>query len=332
MDLPRNLRDALDAELRRIDQKRLARLTEGLIARYRGERSGSDALLRSDEEVAAYAAYRLPATYAAVGAALAYLREQWPLDPPRSVLDVGAGPGTALWAARAAWPAIERASLLERDAHMLVLGQRLAAWASDPVVRTAHWRQVDVLGEWQAEPHDLVICAYVLNEIPDARRAELVARLWAAARAGLLLVEPGTPAGFGIIREARRQLIDAGGTVLAPCPHDGACPMPARDWCHFAQRFGRTQLQRATKSGTLPYEDEKFSYVAVARSPAPAIVGRVIRRPRFLTGRVVLQLCTPDGLRTETVTRGSCRSAYRAARDLGWGDALLPEDNDVGPT
>jgi ribosomal protein RSM22 (predicted rRNA methylase) len=327
VDLPLALRIALAAELRSRDSRELARATEVLVERYRGGREQGAALVRSEEEVAAYAAYRMPATYAALVAALGYIRDQWPGTTPTTLLDAGAGPGTGMWAAREVWPEIERVTMLERDARMLALGQRLAAHAPDAASAGAVWRQADLLGGWEVEPHDLVVCAYVLNEVPEDKRAAVVARLWAAARAGLVLLEPGTPAGFAVIREARRQLIAAGGTVLAPCPHDGECPLPENDWCHAAQRISRTRLQRVAKGGTLPFEDEKFSYVAVGHSPAPAIAGRVIRRPEIHTGRVVLQLCTPEGLRTEMVTRNADRARFREARDLAWGDALLPEDD-----
>ena len=39
--------------------------------------------------------------------------------------------------------------------------------------------------------------------------------------------------------------------VVAPCPHDGKCPMEGtRSWCHFAQRFQRSDLQRRHKVQT----------------------------------------------------------------------------------
>lgn len=40
-----------------------------------------------------------------------------------------------------------------------------------------------------------------------------------------------------------------GAHVVAPCPHDGGCPMDGTpSWCHFAQRFQRTVLQKTTKA------------------------------------------------------------------------------------
>jgi ribosomal protein RSM22 (predicted rRNA methylase) len=326
MDLRPDLRDALDAELGRFAPPRLARATAARVERYRsGQPAPGGAFLESAEEIAAYAAYRMPATFAAIAAALAHLRDQWPWDEPRSLLDVGAGPGTALWAAQAVWPSLERALLLERDERLIAFGRRLATRADAPVIREARWQAADLLAPWDAADHDLVIAAYVLNELPEERRAAVIGALWQKARGGLLLLEPGTPAGFARIREARRHLLAAGATVLAPCPHDRACPMPDDDWCHFGQRINRTRTHRVAKGATLSYEDEKFSYVAVSRRGGPPIGARVVRRPQILPGRVVLHLCTPAGLRTAVATRGKDRAAFRDARDLRWGDALVPD-------
>jgi ribosomal protein RSM22 (predicted rRNA methylase) len=138
-------------------------------------------------------------------------------------------------------------------------------------------------------------------------------------------VEPGTPDGHLRIRAARDRLLAAGLTVLAPCPHGGTCPVvPGEDWCHFAARVGRSSLHRRVKGGSLPYEDEKYSYVAAV---APALAGtataaapRIVRKPQLRKGQVLLELCTADdGLRRETVTKRH-GPAYRAARDAAWGD------------
>ena len=330
MDLPAELREALDSELGQIAPQRLAEATMALVERYRSGQPAPDGrFLGADVDIVAYAAYRLPATFAAVAAALAYVAEQWPGEPPRTLLDVGAGPGTALWAAQAVWPALERALLVEQDGRMIALGQRLAGQARSGTIREARWQRADLLAVWEAPAHDLVIAAYVLNELPADRRAAVIDTLWGKAAAALVLIEPGTPAGFARIREARRQLLAQGATVLAPCPHDDACPIPEGDWCHFGQRINRSRLHRAVKGATLSYEDEKYAYVAVARQPAPAIEGRVIRRPEILPGRVVLNLCTPAGLRVANATRSKDRAAFRAARDLRWGDALIPEGDEI---
>lgn len=329
MELPADLRAALDAELAAIPTQRLARATAALVERYRGRRAAASAsFVASDDDVAAYAAYRMPATFAAIYAALAQTRLQWAAGEPRTLLDAGAGPGTAAWAAHAVWPTIGRISLLERDARMLAFGRRLASRARAAAIREARWQHADLLSPEETQAADLVVAAYVLNELPAEQRPAVIAQLWEQATLSLVLVEPGTPAGFAVIREARAQLIAAGGSVLAPCPHDDVCPLPAGDWCHFAQRINRTRLQRTLKGAILPYEDEKFSYVAIARQPGWAIAGRVIRHPQIQPGRITLQLCAPEGLSTITVTRGKNHDAFRQARNLAWGNALPDENLD----
>ena len=57
--------------------------------------------------MAAYLAYRAPATFAAAAAVFRQVQRQRPDWAPRSLLDAGAGPGVAAWAAVAAWPTLE---------------------------------------------------------------------------------------------------------------------------------------------------------------------------------------------------------------------------------
>lgn len=62
----------------------------------------SDALGRVhyvDEEVAAYAATRLPACYSVLVKVFHELRLRLPDLAPHRMMDFGSGPGTAIWAA-----------------------------------------------------------------------------------------------------------------------------------------------------------------------------------------------------------------------------------------
>jgi ribosomal protein RSM22 (predicted rRNA methylase) len=118
---------------------------------------------------------------------------------------------------------------------------------------------------------DLVIASYVINELNDAARTKLVAAMWAKTNDTLVIVEPGTPAGYQRILDARAWAIEAGAHVIAPCPHDNVCPLTKPDWCHFSQRLQRSQVHKQLKSAELPYEDEKFIYVALSRTRAAAL-------------------------------------------------------------
>lgn len=325
MDLPNELRLGLERELRGQEAQALARVAAALSARYRGEPSGP--LLRSPAEVTAYAATRMPATFAATAAAMGALAVLLPSLQPRSQLDVGAGTGAALWAAALTWPSLAQLTALERDQHMAALGQRLAAGARRGGLAGTTWRPADLAGGWDAPPHDLVTATYLLGELPAATQAALVGKLWQRTTGALLLVEPGTPRGWTAIRAAREQLRAAGAIIVAPCPHQGACPMPAdpnADWCHFAQRLARSQAHRAAKGGALGYEDEKYSYIAVAREAGAPIEARVLRHPLARPGHIKLTLCAQSGLCETTITR-SAGARWREARQLRWGDALLPE-------
>src|SRR5690606_17277708 len=109
MQLPPALRAAIDRELERAPPRDLTIAAERLSRRYRAEIR--DGRLHIDDGLAAraYLTTRLPATFAAIAASLAALAEILPGFHPRSVLDIGAGPGTATWAAASTWESVAEA-------------------------------------------------------------------------------------------------------------------------------------------------------------------------------------------------------------------------------
>ena len=170
----------------------------------------------------------------------------------------------------------------------------------------------------------MVVASYVLNELPPEGRRAGAERLWAAASGMLLLVEPGTPAGYALLREARDALLSAGARMVAPCPHEGPCPIAGEEWCHFTCRVARSRLHRRLKEGDAPYEDEKFAYLALCRKeilPAGALpeAARVLRHPQVEKGRITLTLCAPDGRKTLTVSKKDA-ARFRLARKAKCGD------------
>ncbi|PWI43264.1 small ribosomal subunit Rsm22 family protein [Streptomyces sp. ICBB 8177] len=324
--LDAELRDALRARLDDLTPRQATQAVERLIANYRGRTPTDAPVLRDAADVAAYAAYRMPATFEAVRAALDAFRARAGDWTPARHVDVGGGTGAATWAVADAWPgSAHETTVVDWAQPALDLGRTLARDASHPALRTATWRR-EPIGPALALPDaDLVTVSYVLGELTDRDRASVVAE---AARAGraVVVVEPGTPPGYARVIEARARLIEAGFTVLAPCPHDAACPIEeGADWCHFAARVSRSSLHRQVKGGSLPYEDEKFSYVAAVREGEPgAARARVVRHPQTRKGQVLLDLCTRDeGLRRVTVSKRQ-GEVYRAARDAEWGDVWPP--------
>ncbi|MBN9244432.1 MAG: methyltransferase type 11 [Mesorhizobium sp.] len=320
MELPAQLRQGVDALLEGTPLAALKDAGKALSGRYRAEVRDGRLHMADDLAVKAYLAQRLPATFAAVRAAMGALEEARPGFSPATLLDIGAGPGTALWAASDTWPSLGRATLLEASAPVRAAGQALAR---EMPVR-CDWLSGDATLALPAiEAADLVTLAYVLDELPPASLPKLVDRLWALTAGTLLVVEPGTPAGWRRILDVRAQLIAAGGHVTAPCPHHAACPLAAPDWCHFSRRVARSRLHRLAKDADVPWEDEKFIYLAVSREPATAPnAARVLAPPRAGSGKVALKLCRPDGTAVERLFTKRDGEAYKAARRADWGDAL----------
>jgi ribosomal protein RSM22 (predicted rRNA methylase) len=247
---------------------------------------------------------------------IAAARPDW---RPRSLLDLGAGPGVATWAALAAWPGISEVTLLEAEEAMVAAGRRIGA-RGVPALRDAR-RKTSTVGAGSAAQADLVVASYVLGELAPGELPGLLEQAWSLTGDTIVLVEPGTTAGYRRILLARDAVLAGGGFVLAPCPHERACPLPPGDWCHFSTRLQRSRAHRLAKGAERGFEDEKLSYLACSRVPAPRPEARVIRRPDLRPGHVILDLCAADGLERRTVSKRD-GADYRTARKLTWGDAL----------
>jgi ribosomal protein RSM22 (predicted rRNA methylase) len=334
MRLPTSLQAAVEQENARAGIKPLMQAAAELSDRYRSPRNTPERFITTEAHRLAYVAVRMPATFAAVRAALAETQRLVPELQIESLLDLGAGTGAASWAAAEVFDQLREFTLVEQDRLMIELGQRLAQASDNKALRSADWRLANLKTTIEFAPHDLVVCSYSLNEIDPAAARRILDAAWRATRQVLVLVEPGTMKGFEVIRAARAQLIEAGAFIAAPCPHAQACPMLApnvphpnvatqsseSDWCHFAARFERSSLHRRLKGGTLGYEDEKFTYIAVTRQAVEPAAARVLRHPLRQSGHTRLQLCTATGLRTVTITKRD-KSAWKQARKTNWGDA-----------
>jgi len=304
MQLPEHVRRGIEE---RADAVGFAELRRAVAAISEAYRTGGAVRLASAERAAAYLAVRMPATYAAAYAVLREVRERLGARAIESVLDAGAGAGAASLAARELFPAA-RITMVERDA---ALAAAARDWLPDAQFVSADVERLD-----KFPPHDLVMAAYALGEMERPPGA----RLWDAARVAFVAIEPGSARGFTVVRQIRDSLLARSARMLAPCPHESACPLAAPEWCHFATRVERSRIHRRLKEADLNYEDEKFSYVALAREPAELAPARIIRRVRQRPGLIELELCGRAGVRSERVTRGA-REAFRAARHAAWGDA-----------
>ena len=303
-----SLTGAIALLLEGVSRKDLEQRAAKLSAAYRD--GGTSAGIKTEADALAYLVTRCPATYAATRAAFGRVMETMPGFHPLSLLDVGAGPGTAAWAARDAWSSLGAMTLIEPNAIFRDLAMRLLPGAEM------------IAGDLgTAKPRaDLVTASYVLAELPEKTAAQTALGLWAAAAQMLVLVEPGTPAGFARIRAARAALIEAGGHVAAPCTHDNVCPMMGNDWCHFSERLQRSRDHMIAKGAHVPFEDERYAYVAVSRTPvAHSFSARIIKPVMNSKPGITLPLCEASGLRDQFVARRE-KELFRATRKKEWGD------------
>ena len=327
LSLPDDLHNAIARALAAVPAARWVREAQLLSERYRAPRTAQAAPLATGEAQAlGYAALILPATYAQLRGALAATAARIPGWAPATMLDLGSGPGTALWAATAQWPSLRALAAWEREPALIALGGSLARASQTPAVRTATWERVDLRALERAstrtpEQFDVVVLGHVLNELDAELQQQVVAAAWQRAAGLLLIVEPGTSAAFDVVRAAREQLLGLGAQTIAPCVHDQPCPLQ-NDWCHFPQRLKRPEFQRRAREASSEWEESKFAYAAMARfAPHAPIWGRVIREPSSNKAYAEAIVSTAEGVaRYRGLKRH--RDAFRHIKQLEWGAAL----------
>lgn len=314
MSLPNSLQQVIQEQVEKVSLATLIKAQEALTSTYRNQKNGQR--IQTEVEYLVYLTTRMPATYAAIQYVMQEIKKRLPLLSPASLLDLGAGPGTVLWAALPFFQ-LQTAQLLEKDAHMRKWGEKLGIaltakqnfmWLSDDFVKTSVF-----------EPADLVTISYALGEISEEERLSVITNAWNAATQVLVIIEPGTPAGFACIRAMREKLIALGAHIVAPCCGSYTCPMEKQDWCHFSVRLDRSPHHRLLKNGELNYEDEKFSYLVASKSTSLQTNARILQHPQIRSGHVNLTVCTQDGLRKQVISRRD-QELYKRARKWEWGD------------
>lgn len=292
-----------------------------LSARYRRELGGNLQISGRDEALA-YLAVRLPATFAVnVRALEETFRLAGPDFRPSSVLDAGAGPATASYAASHIAD-IGDYCLVEPNPHLRAAGEE---FITPDIAGHREWQAASLKEFRTGRTFDLVLASYVLNELTETERTKTISKLWSLCGGVLVIVETGTPLGFSVIdlaRDMARNTPDC--HILGPCPQQSrSCPLSSQPdrWCHFSVRVERSRLHKAMKQGaTLGYEDEKFSWIALSRfekkRPAYRLIGHAVG-----TRCRSLQVCDRTG-QAQTLEIAKSSPYYKAVRKLDWGDCL----------
>src|SRR3984893_16909655 len=111
--LPPELKSALDARLQGVSRGEAAARAAVISKTYRD--GGGSGAIKSETDALAYALGRVPGACAARPPRLNALGEIRPDFSPETLLDVGAGPGTASWAAAEAFPSLKSFSLIDAN-------------------------------------------------------------------------------------------------------------------------------------------------------------------------------------------------------------------------
>ncbi|MCR5145776.1 MAG: small ribosomal subunit Rsm22 family protein [Clostridia bacterium] len=321
MELPIELRSLVEKKLDGVNLKELQKNSESVSLKYRDDERAGKRLVTEDIEALAYAAVRMPATY---GAIYTSLKNTLEIYNPKidSVLDVGAGTGAGTWAVSDLID-FKDTTCLEREEVMINLGQAFMHESGIQQLENVSWQKFDLVNSELNQKADLVICSYVLNELSKSNRKQALEKLWKATNKILLIIEPGTPSGFAEIKELIKALKEFGGSIIAPCPNIDDCPIPENDWCHATCRVSRTKIHKLLKNGDVPYEDEKFSYIAVSKEQIEKVdFARVLRHPKIESGKIALQVCTKDGIGEKVITKKD-KELFKMARKVGCGDKLV---------
>ena len=192
------------------------------MGRYRGGEAATDApFLTGPVDVIAYAAYRMPATYAAVRAALAQVAGRCPTLAPTSLLDLGGGTGAAAWAVTDAFPGLAEVTVVDQVPAALDAGPAAGRTPAPGCARRTGGPPQ--LAGLVAPPADVVTVSYVLGELtagrpggggPPRRRVRDDARAGRrAGHTGRVRAGPGRPDAAHRGRPERGRAMPAPGAL-----------------------------------------------------------------------------------------------------------------------
>jgi ribosomal protein RSM22 (predicted rRNA methylase) len=278
----------------------------------------------------AYVRYFLPANMKKVHLALTdlSLHPDWILPKDRlRVLDLGAGPGTALlgllaFFARQPQRPILSCVAVDRVAENLRAAEELFAAYRDGKGIDASLKTVradlEAAEHLFEDPFDLIIFSNVLNELYplDADRINvrtavvktLLDRLLAGS-GSCIIIEPALRETSRQLLEVRDGLVAKGFHVYTPCLAAGNCSALAnpRDWCHEEVPWDPPALIKELDRLTgLRKDSLKFSYVVLrkdSRSLADLFgraAFRVVSEPLVTKGKVEFYICGAQGRKLVT--------------------------------
>ena len=281
----------------------------------------------------AYLLFYWPVSYAQARAVLGELPRR-----PRTVLDLGSGPGPVAFAALDA--GASEVTAADRSAPALALARALAAEAEEPL-GTRPWSGGAALPEGA---FDAITLGHVLNELGRgpgalADRAALLERAAAQLRPGgsVVVLEPALRDTSRELLHVRDLLLARGFAVRAPCLWRGGCPalVKASDWCHAERTWSPPPLLDAlAREAGLRKEALKMSYLVLAppgeawpELPAGRLF-RIVSEPLEGKGRQRYMGCGPEGRLGLALQQKHRTVANEAFFSLRRGDVVAVEGTE----
>ena len=317
MELPLDIKSTLESLLDGYPRDIILDSAKRIIDRYNNIDNSNNNHIDNDIDTKVYSVIRYPATFKAFSSALSYSISHY-IGDIKTAIDFGAGSG-AVSLVTLLNLNLEHITLLEKEQTMIDIGQYL--FKSIHLDSKVKYTKSDITkGKYDIHA-DLVYSSYVLNELDKSNIYIVLDKMWECTNKILLIVEPGTPKGFEIIKIVREYLLSKNGYILAPCPHMDKCPMTSNDWCHFSTRVARSKLHKTLKGGDAPYEDEKYCYIAFSKSPCARCTNRILRHPQISSGFITLEVCSPKELSAIKITKKD-KEMFRIVRKAKSGDEI----------
>ncbi len=304
-----------------ISNKKLAEIKKDykeVSLKYRGEKINSISVVSSDKQAIGYITSRMPETSVIIDDVLNKISNLIDLNKEvNSVLDLGSGTGSALWALENYVNKINIYAV-EREPEMVKYSQKL----SKDLELKITYIQEDVLSKTVEDllETDLVLESFMLNEMNDQDRRQTLDLMVQKAKKYIILIEPGTPASYKKMMENRDYLLSKKLNLVLPCMHSEKCALKD-DYCNFSVRVNRTKILKQVKEGSLGYEDEKYFYLVFSKEELSKTKNAmVIRKPLYRKSCVDLKLCTNSNeIKNVTITKKD-KQKYSQAKNLKQGD------------
>lgn len=299
-------------------------------------------------QAVAYLYCRMPYTYQVCKRILNELLFRMPEFKPKSVLDFGAGLGSAIWSAFHTYEGlITKYAAVEPNRDMRRLGKFLTSTINTEILWVESITMIPGAGIERGK-FDIIFVSHVLQEIPTAKlRLMVLETLWnrLSNEGVLIVVEPGSPKGFRFITDIRKWVIEKGredANIIAPCPHHNECPLANKDntWCHFSQlsyKFEKDVITKTQKEKTI--FNEKYTFLSIKKGKIPSIIykneqeAKTPEEKSFFWERIVrpiiskhkhriVDLCTKRGKFERRIISKSHGGAggYKSIKKFNWGD------------